>query len=60
MLDFLRHSTIEILSIIGLCFDIVGFLFLGIEIIASDKYFELYNKDEMTIAKGVKEKLSFN
>jgi hypothetical protein len=40
MLDFLRHPPKEILSIIGLCFDIVGFLFLGIEIVANDKFFE--------------------
>ncbi len=52
MLDFLRHPPKEILSIIGLCFDIVGFLFLGIEIVANDKFFELYDRDEMKIAEG--------
>lgn len=52
MFEFLHHPPKEILSVIGLCLDIAGFLMLGIEIIAGDKFFELYDREEKKIAEG--------
>ncbi len=50
--NYLQNPPKEILSVIGLCLDIAGFLMLGIEVIASDKFFELYQREETKIANG--------